>query len=69
MNKLEQAKLFLNFYFAPWGAAKGEIWESITNDQPFSDEVAIRYASRILSGHASFNTQDIRLMKIVVPDS
>ena len=30
MKRLEQAKLFLDFYFASWGAAKGEIWEAIT---------------------------------------
>lgn len=67
MNKLEQAKLFLNFYFAPWGAAKGEVWETITNDKPFNDFEAQVELFHILE-HRDYTEEQIKLMKIVVPD-
>ena len=37
VSRLEQAKLFLDFYFALWGAAKGQIWEDISGDHEFCD--------------------------------
>lgn len=51
MTKLEQVQLFLNFWFSPWGAAKGEIWESFSNDRPFTDASAEEVIRQIMSGH------------------
>lgn len=35
-ERLKLLKLFLDFYFSPWGAAKTAIWEHISS-QPFND--------------------------------
>lgn len=65
MTKLEQAKLLLDFYFAPWGAAKGEIWEDISNDHPFTDDSIMRILIGISEGSLALSEKDIRMMKIV----
>lgn len=45
-------KRFMDFYYSPWGAAKGEIWESFSNDRPFSDDSAAAICHLILQGHS-----------------
>lgn len=67
-ERLKQAQIFLNFYFAPWGAAKGEVWEALTT-KPFRTESAADILNRILDGRLVLCEQDIKLIKIVVPDS
>lgn len=47
---LTEADKFIDFYFSPWGAAKAEIWESKTNDAPFTAENALRKLKRDLRG-------------------
>lgn len=65
-EKLRQAQLFLNFYFAPWGAAKGEVWEDVTHDRRFSNESALEILKRITTGEIVFTKEDIAAMNIVV---
>lgn len=66
MTRLEQAKLLLDFYFAPWGAAKGAVWEDVSGDREFSDEVVTNWLNLIMSGISELNEEQIKLMKIVV---
>lgn len=65
MTRLEQAKLLLDFYFAPWGAAKGQVWEDISYDQPFDDRGVTKLLAGILDGSHPLSEQDIQCMKIV----
>lgn len=49
MTKLEQLRLFLNFWYSPWGAAKSEIWEAFTRDRcSFGDTTAETICRHIL---------------------
>lgn len=53
MNEEQRLKLvqrFLAFYFSPWGAAKGEIWESFSRDRPFNAIQAGAICHQILEG-------------------
>lgn len=54
MTKLEQLALFLRFWFSPWGAAKGEIWESFSKDLPFTDASAEKICGHIMDGDGSW---------------
>ena len=65
MTKLEQAKLLLDFYFAPWGAAKGAVWEDISGDKPFDEDYVTFFAVGILTGNRTLSEEDIKFMKIV----
>lgn len=65
MTRLEQAKLLLDFYFAPWGAAKGEIWETISGDRPFDEDTATFLIKGLLMGHTVLGEEKIKLIRIV----
>lgn len=66
-KKLRQAKLLLDFYFAPWGAAKGEIWECVSHDRAFNSLNMGRWAQAILSGQTDELTpEQEKLLRIVV---
>lgn len=64
-KNLRQALLFLQFYFSPWGAAKGEIWEDC-----FSYDITPHNARKIvldiISGTPGLSPDEERLMRIVV---
>lgn len=49
-TRLKNLRRFLAFYFSPWGAAKGEIWESFSNDRPFNPARAEQICREILDG-------------------
>lgn len=49
-NGWTQVREFVEFYFSPWGAAKGALWEAITGDQPFNAEVAMQHIKGLLDG-------------------
>ena len=49
-DRLKKLQRFLNFWFAPWGAAKGEVWESFSGDRPFSEASARVIVHAILEG-------------------
>jgi hypothetical protein len=65
MTKLEQAKLFLDFYFAPWGAAKGEVWELVSGDRPFDADTVTFLLKSVLAGNTVFNKEAVKCMKII----
>lgn len=48
-RRLQRAHWFLNFWFSPWGAAKGAIWESLSANKPFTDAYALAFLQEILS--------------------
>lgn len=64
MDKLAQAKLFLDFYFAPWGAAKGEIWETEIGGS-FGDARALEVLGFILDGTVVFTDYEVKMLSIV----
>jgi hypothetical protein len=49
-DKLKLVQRFLAFYFSPWGAAKGEIWESFSRNRMFSPFQASVICHEILDG-------------------
>lgn len=55
---------FLAFYLASWGAAKGEVWEEISNG-PMEDATALAMVHRILAGTRTFTEEELRHMAIV----
>lgn len=64
MTNLEQLHLFLKFHFAPWGAAKGEIWESLTS-RPYEESVVQDLCARLIDGRLVFEDFDIKMLRIV----
>lgn len=50
MSKLEKLRRFMKFWWQPWGAAKGEMWEALTNDSSFDEITAERICNQILDG-------------------
>jgi hypothetical protein len=66
-KNLRQLKLFLDFYFAPWGAAKGEVWEDCFS-YPFDAESANKIASDILSGTPGLSPDEEKYLRIIVGD-
>lgn len=42
VNRQAKVKELTDLYFAPWGSAKSEQWESLTGDAPFDPESALR---------------------------
>lgn len=65
MTNLEQLHLFLKFHFAPWGAAKGEIWEEVSRDAEYSDINIFTMCEGILSGRVKLTDYDIQMLRIV----
>ena len=64
MTKIEQLRLFLNFWYSPWGAAKGEVWEAFSHDRPFNDASAEEVCRHILKGDgSSYRWQEIESYK------
>lgn len=63
MTKLEKIQLFLDFWFSPWGAVKGEIWESFSGDRPFTDNAAIEILKLIVNTDHSFNWRELESYK------
>lgn len=59
MDKLEKLALFMKFWFAPWGAAKGECWEGFSGDMPFQDSSAEEVCRDILDGTEDFRWSEI----------
>jgi hypothetical protein len=39
MTKIQKTVLLLTFWLSPWGAAKGAIWEDLTSDSPYDEEI------------------------------
>ena len=64
-KQLRQTLLFLQFYFAPWGAAKGEVWEGLFSSWDISPQSAYMIASRILTGEIVLSVEEIKLLKII----
>lgn len=65
-TRLRQVSLLIDFYFAPWGAAKGEIWEALSNDREFTALNVGRWAHAILSGQANkLTSEQERMLKVV----
>lgn len=62
-DRLRQVKLLLDFYFTPWGAAKGEIWEEITGDQEFSAFNMGRWVHGLLEGLTELKKEHIELLQ------
>jgi hypothetical protein len=50
-DKLRKLQAFLMFWFSPWGAAKGEMWEWLTHDRPFDNEQARQICLAILQNN------------------
>jgi hypothetical protein len=53
-DKLRRLQTFLEFWFSPWGAAKGVIWEDLTGDRPFANYIAEGVCAAILAGTDSW---------------
>lgn len=53
-DKLRRLQKFLEFWFSPWGAAKGEQWEWLTGDKPFDNHTAQEICSNVLAGTDSW---------------
>ena len=49
-RRLYATKLFLDFWFSPWGAAKGAQWESLSKDKAFTPNRALGMAQELLRG-------------------
>lgn len=45
---LRAIREIVEVYFMPWGAAKAVLWEDLTDDRPFSGEVAMDEIQRAL---------------------
>lgn len=65
MNKLEQLYLFMKFVYAPWGAAKGEVWESCFYDAQMDEVEITKIALGLLSGDVIFDDFTVKLLRIV----
>lgn len=65
-KRLKQAKLLLDFYFAPWGAAKGEIWEGISGDAEFNATNIGALVHIILKGQRELTEEEVKFLNIVV---
>lgn len=64
-KQLRQLREFLDFYFAPWGAAKGEIWEDLFDTWEVNPQSAYLLSSRILTGEIVFSVDEIKMLQIV----
>lgn len=40
-SQIEAIREIIELWFSPWGAAKGEAWEYLSNDRPFDPNVAL----------------------------
>lgn len=65
-QKLRDVNLLTNFYFAPWGAAKGEIWEDISDNKEFSAPTTGHIVHAVLTGKRVLTHTERRLLRIVV---
>lgn len=50
LSELALIFLFLQFWFSPWGGAKGEKWEAFSHDRPFLPSVARQVVQDVLAG-------------------
>lgn len=50
MTQLEKMHKFMDFWFSPWGAAKGARWEGFSRNSPQSDWAALRIVKWIMDG-------------------
>lgn len=41
IERLRRVREIVELWFSPWGAAKGEMWEDLSNDKPFEPNVAL----------------------------
>lgn len=64
--KLEQVKLLLDFYFAPWGAAKGVVWEDVSGDKTFNALNVGAMIHSILGGQRELTEGEVKSLNIVV---
>lgn len=64
-KRLRQLNIFLMFYFAPWGAAKGSIWEDVIGGEVDGTR-AQQVAKEILNGDRIFSPEDMRFIQIVI---
>lgn len=60
MDKFESIQLFLRFWFSPWGAAKGEVWEEFSKNMPLHDRSAEYIIQSLLKEEGGF---DMSLLK------
>lgn len=65
MTSLEQLHLFLKFHYAPWGAAKGEIWESCSNNRPYTEAEVLSVVHGLLNGTKTLTEFDVQMLRIV----
>jgi hypothetical protein len=65
MTKLEQLHLFLKFHFAPWGAAKGSIWEDEFGDLPYDERSVMMIVKDIMTGDFVIDNDRAQMLSIV----
>lgn len=69
MNKLEAARLLLDFHFAPPAPAKDAIWEDISpKPRPYCDEDMTLLIDQVLDGRILTDTE-LKLIRIVAEPS
>jgi hypothetical protein len=64
MTNLEQLHLFLRFHYAPWGAAKGAVWEDCDSG-PYTEERVAEIASLIMAGELTLTDYEVQMLRIV----
>ena len=60
---LADIHLLTTFYFSPWGAAKGAIWEALTNDRPWSAQHMGEIIQDVLTGKRILSPTDREMLQ------
>ena len=54
MDDKDRIKLLIDFYYSPWGAAKGERWEWFVRDMlPFNHQSILTIIKDLMTGSLS----------------
>lgn len=65
VQRISDIELFTRFALSPWGAAKGEVWESMT-DFPFTNGTVLNLITRLANGSWRLSQTHRHLMEMVL---
>lgn len=72
LTPIEQIHLFLRFYFARWGATKGELWEWIVSESPVTlpiNDTSVTYIVKgMLEGTCGFRNETVTAIRNFLGD-